>query len=127
MSRRDAAWLADILAAIDAIEAYVAEGSLSNGMVYDACRVRLIEIGEAVKNIDPNLLETIPSIRWRAISRMRDRLAHHYFDTDHALVDYVVNEELVPLRAAVVALAEIALTFNDISAEDEPPTPDVDT
>jgi uncharacterized protein with HEPN domain len=127
MSRRDAAWLADILAAIDAIEAYVAGGSLSEGVVYDACRVRLIEIGEAVKNIDPNLLATIPSIRWRAISRMRDRLAHHYFDTDHALVEYVVNEELVPLRAAVVALAEIAAAFKIISAEDEPPTPEGDT
>jgi uncharacterized protein with HEPN domain len=127
VSRRDVAWLADILEAIDAIEAYVAEGSLSQGMVYDACRVRLIEIGEAVKNIDPNLLATIPSIRWRAISRMRDRLAHHYFDTDHALVEYVVNEELVPLRAAAVTLTEIAATFNDNSAGDEPPTPEVDT
>jgi uncharacterized protein with HEPN domain len=126
MSRRDAAWLADILAAIDAIEAYVAGGSLSEGLVYDACRVRLIEIGEAVKNVDPSLLATIPSIRWRAISRMRDRLAHHYFDTDHALVEYVVNEELVPLRVAVVALAEMAATFNDLSAEDEPPSPEVD-
>ena len=41
MSRRDAAWLADILEAIDAIEAYLAEGSLTQGMVYDACQVRL--------------------------------------------------------------------------------------
>jgi uncharacterized protein with HEPN domain len=118
--------LADILAAIDAIEAYVAGGSLSEGLVYDACRVRLIEIGEAVKNIDPNLLATIPSIRWRAISRMRDRLAHHYFDTDHALVEYVVNEELVPLRVAVVTLAEMAAAFKTNSAEDELPTPEVD-
>ncbi len=89
--------------------------------------MRLIEIGEAIKNIDPNLLATVPSIRWRAISRMRDRLAHHYFDTDHALVEYVVNEELVPLRAAVVALAEMAAAFKNISAEDEPGTPEVDT
>ena len=127
MSRRDAAWLADILVAIDAIEAYVAEASLSKGLVYDACRVRLIEIGEAVKNIDPNLLATIPSIRWRAISRMRDRLAHHYFDTDHALVEYVVNEELVSLRAAAVTLAEIADAFGSPSGGDEPATPEVDT
>ena len=119
--------MADILVATDAIETYVAEGSLNQGLVYDACRVRLIEIGEAIKNIDPNLLATVPSIRWRAISRMRDRLAHHYFDTDHALVEYVVNEELVPLRAAVVALAEMAATFKNISTEDEPPTPEVDT
>ena len=104
MSRRDAAWLADILVAIDAIEAYVAGGSLSEGLVYDACRVRLIEIGEAVKNIDPNLLATIPSIRWRAISRMRDRLAHHYFDTDHALVEYSnicsISLGCAPIRSA---------------------------
>ena len=126
MSRRDAAWLADILVAIDAIETYVAEGSLNQGLVYDACRVRLIEIGEAIKNIDPNLLARVPSIRWRAISRMRDRLAHHYFDTDHALVEYVVNEELVPLRVAVVTLAEIAVTFSDTSAGDEP-SPEADT
>ena len=58
---------------------------------------------------------------------MRDRLAHHYFDTDHALVEYVVNEELVPLRAAAVTLAEIADAFGNISAGDEPPTPEVDT
>ncbi|HVB90539.1 MAG TPA: HepT-like ribonuclease domain-containing protein [Acidimicrobiales bacterium] len=119
--------MADILVAIDAIETYVAEGSLSKGLIYDACRVRLIEIGEAVKNIDPNVLAAIPSIRWRAISRMRDRLAHHYFDTDHALVEYVVNEELAPLRAAVVALADIADGFRNISARDKPPTPEVDT
>ena len=29
-------WLADILVPTDAIEAYVAEGGLSRGMVYDA-------------------------------------------------------------------------------------------
>lgn len=119
--------MADILVAIDAIETYVSGGSLNEGLVYDACRVRLIEIGEAVKNIDPNLLATVPSIRWRAISRMRDRLAHHYFDTDHALVEYVVNEELVPLRVAAVTLAEIADAFGSNPAGDEPPTPEVDT
>ena len=53
MSRRDAAWMADILVSIDAISDYLAEGSLDQPVVYDACRVRLIEIGEAVKNIDP--------------------------------------------------------------------------
>ncbi len=37
MSRRDAAWLADILVAIDAIETYVAEVNLNQGLVYDAC------------------------------------------------------------------------------------------
>jgi uncharacterized protein with HEPN domain len=81
VSRRDSVWLADILDAIDAIATYLAEGDLRQGMVYDACRARLIEIGEAVKNINPDVLATAPEIRWRAIARMRDQLAHHYFDT----------------------------------------------
>lgn len=74
------------------------EDELDQGIVFDACRARLIEIGEAAKNIEPDLLASFPAVRWRAIARMRDRLAHHYFDTDHAVVDYVVREELTPLR-----------------------------
>lgn len=64
----------------------------------------MIEIGKAVKNIGPDLLASTPDVRWRAIARMRDQLAHHYFDTDHAIVAYVVNGELTPLRDAVVQL-----------------------
>lgn len=38
-------------------------------------------------------------------SRLRDHLAHHYFDTDHAVVQDVVDNELVPLLRAVRALS----------------------
>ena len=118
--------MADILVSIDAISDYLAEGSLDQPVVYDACRVRLIEIGEAVKNLDPALLAAVPSIRWRAISRMRDQLAHHYFDTDHAIVAYVVQEELTPLRTAIVSLASQTATPEADLHEDEPhaPTPE---
>ncbi len=82
MSRRDAAWLADILTAIDAIGDYLKQGSLDQGLVYDACRARLIEIGEAVKHLDPALVAAAPAVRWRAIARMRDQLAHHSWTDD---------------------------------------------
>jgi hypothetical protein len=36
---------------------------------------------------------------------MRDQLAHHFFDTDHAIVTYVLREEPTPLRTAIVELA----------------------
>lgn len=64
-------------------------------------RVRLIEIGEAVKNISAELLQDAPGVPWKEIARMRDHLAHHYFDTDHAIVQDVVDNELGPLFAAV--------------------------
>ncbi len=37
---------------------------------------------------------------------MRDHLAHHYFDTDHAIVQDVVEAELGPLLNAVRRLVD---------------------
>jgi hypothetical protein len=41
---------------------------------------------------------------------MRDQLAHHYFDTDHAIVTFVLRGELTPLRTAIVELARQTTT-----------------
>jgi uncharacterized protein with HEPN domain len=68
--------------------------------------VRLIEIGEAVKGITSQLLDHEPDIPWSAIARMRDHLTHRYFDTDHAVVQDVVDNELEPLLRAVRALSD---------------------
>ncbi len=104
MSRHDASRLADVVEAIEAIKDHLTRGSLDDGLVYDALRVRLIEIGEAVKGISPDLLDTEPDVPWKAIARMRDHLAHRYFDTDHAIVQDVVANELEPLLNAVRSL-----------------------
>jgi uncharacterized protein with HEPN domain len=106
MTRRDAERLSDILAAIDAIRAHLARGDLSDGLVYDAVRARLIEIGEAVKGIDAGVLSAAPEIAWPDIAGMRDRLAHRYFDTSHAIVRSTVEVDLPPLEAAVRRLIE---------------------
>ncbi len=108
MSRHDASRLADVVEAIEAIKDHLTRGELNDGLVYDAVRVRLIEIGEAVKGISPDLLETEPNIPWKAIARMRDHLAHRYFDTDHAIVQDVVANELEPLLNAVRLLLDHA-------------------
>jgi uncharacterized protein with HEPN domain len=106
VSRHAGARLADIVAAIDAIRDHLTKGDLEQGLVYDAVRVRLIEIGEAVKGIDARLLQQEPTVEWNAIARMRDQLAHHYFDTDHAVVSDVVDNELGPLLTAVRSLID---------------------
>src|ERR1039458_7927487 len=73
--------------AMPAIGEYLAEGGLHRGVVYDACRDRLMEIGEAVKHIDATLLDQRPDVEWKQIARMRDVLVHHYHDTDFAVVE----------------------------------------
>ncbi len=77
---------ADIQAAIDAIRSHLQRGTLADGLVFDAVRIRLLEIGEAVKALPADLLDTQPDIPWRQITRMRDHLAHRYFDTAHAIL-----------------------------------------
>ena len=104
MSRRDGERLQDILDAIDAIRSHAARGGLCDGLVFDAVRVRLIESGEAIKAISPELLDTEPGHPWADIARMRDRLAHRYFDTNHGHVAAAVEHDLEPLIAAVLRL-----------------------
>jgi uncharacterized protein with HEPN domain len=107
VTRHDEEWLDDILSAITAIDEYLAIDRLQQGLIYDACRARLMEIGEAVKHLDPALLEREPSVAWNQIARMRDVLVHHYHDTDFAIVEAVVTERLAPLREAVLRLQEL--------------------
>ena len=62
MSYRERQRLADIQAAIDAIRSHLQRGDLSDGSIFDAVRIRLLEIGEAVKALPDDLLATQPSI-----------------------------------------------------------------
>jgi uncharacterized protein with HEPN domain len=104
--RDDGQRLDDVLAAAAAIRSHMQRGTLADGLVFDAVRVRLIEIGEAVKDIDPDLLANESSVPWQDVAGMRDHLAHRYFDTDHAIVAATVEHDLPPLVAAVQRLRE---------------------
>src|SRR5438876_11340861 len=100
MSRRDRQRLDDILAASTAIRSHRERGAMVDQLVFDAVRVRLIEIGEAVKDLSPALLSTEPDVPWSDIARMRDHLAHRYFDTSHAIVEATVERDLPQLETA---------------------------
>lgn len=105
--RDDGQRLDDVLGAAAAIDSHLQRGALADGLVFDAVRVRLIEIGEAIKDIDPDLLAHEPGVPWRDIAGMRDHLAHRYFDTGHAIVAATVERDLPPLVAAVQRLREV--------------------
>lgn len=78
--------------------------SLSDGRIFDAIRIRLLEIGEVVKALPTELTVSEPAIPWNQIARMRDHLAHRYFDTTHSIVEATVTHDLPILAQAEARL-----------------------
>lgn len=62
MSRRTRTRLNDIAIACAAISRYIDRADKDDEIVFDAIRIRLLEIGEAVKDLDPEIFATEPSI-----------------------------------------------------------------
>lgn len=108
MSRTDSDRLEDIAEAISSIHSHLEHGPISVKIVMDAVAMRLLEIGEAVKGLSPELTKSEPSIRWRDISGMRDFLAHHYFSTSPGVVQAVIDKDLEPLSEAVTRMKRLA-------------------
>ena len=71
-------------------------------MKKDAQMFRNLEIiGEAVKNLTPEITEKYPDIPWKNIAGMRDRLIHHYFGVNLKMVWGVVETRLEELDQVV--------------------------
>ena len=101
MNRSDADRLDDIASAITSIRSHLRHGPITVEIVMDAVAMRLLEIGEAVKGISPELTATEPDIPWNDIAGMRDFLAHHYFATNPEIVQVTLDKRLAPLADAV--------------------------
>lgn len=106
MTYRDQQRLTDIVNALQAIRAHLQRGGLDDGLVFDAVRIRLLEIGEAVKALPTELLTTEQEIPWKQIARLRDHLAHRYFDTSHAILQNTIDHELPRLEPAIQRLLD---------------------
>lgn len=106
--------LEDILSAIERLEERTKEVhstedflcSSSGLVLLDATCMLLIAIGESLKNLDKTtnglLLPTYPSIPWKNIKGMRDIIAHHYFDVDASQILWILQNEISPLKNAIL-------------------------
>ena len=91
-----------ILDCINNIEKYTRsvtkEEFFSNFMIQDAVVRNLEIIGEASKNIPVDVKKRFPTIPWRDINAMRNKLVHEYFRVDAETVWNVVQIDLEELR-----------------------------
>lgn len=71
----------------------------------DSICMQLINIGEALKQIDKlteaELLAHYPEIDWKKAKGMRDILTHHYFDIDAEMVFVVCSEHIPEMKKAI--------------------------
>ena len=74
-------------------EVFVADETLRR-----ACVRSLEIIGEAAKKVPDDFRAAHPTVEWRAMAGMRDRLIHDYFGVDFELVWDVVQTRVPELR-----------------------------
>ena len=75
--------------------------SPSGTLRLDAVCMNLIALGEAVKGLDKmtkgEFLPNYPQIYWSGVMRMRDKIAHHYFEVDPEIVFVTIQENIPPM------------------------------
>ena len=60
--------------------------------------MNLIALGETVKGLDKqthgDLFPHYPEIHWNGVMRMRDKIAHHYFEIDTDIVFHTIEKDI---------------------------------
>ncbi|HAH21673.1 MAG: hypothetical protein A2Y00_06580 [Omnitrophica WOR_2 bacterium GWF2_43_52] len=101
-------YLDDIRAAIKKIEKYTKGLSLERlrkeDLIIDGIVRNLEVIGEATKNIPPQIKVKYPDIEWKKIAGLRDILAHEYFGIDLEVIWDIVNNKLPVLKKKIFYL-----------------------
>lgn len=74
----------------------------------DSICMKLIAIGESLKNIDKvtnkTLLQQYPTIEWKKIKGIRDFISHHYFDLDAEVIFDICQNEISDLLQMLIQI-----------------------
>jgi uncharacterized protein with HEPN domain len=110
MKKNPEVYLGHILEAIGKIKTFTKDMDrdefLENDLVMDAV-VRNIEIiGEAIKNLPEEFKKNNPSIQWKDIAGMRDRIVHFYFGLDFQVIWDTVQIDIPELEEKIRKLVK---------------------
>ena len=101
----DDAYLHDMLEAARLIRNYMRnvgfEEFWHHNEKRDAVALRLSVLGEAASHVSPATQKTLPSVPFKQIRGLRNRIAHDYGAIDFKIVWEVTQKEIKPLTTAL--------------------------
>jgi uncharacterized protein with HEPN domain len=110
MTRDVTLYLSDIIEnmrdAQSFVEGMTFEAFRSNKMAVNAVLRSIEVIGEAAKSVPEELRKRRPSVPWRNMARMRDRVIHIYFGVDYIRVWETVKDAIPPILPELESLLE---------------------
>lgn len=111
MIRTDDVFARHVLDSIHAIQAYLGDYSKDNfekDRLKQSAVIRELEvIGEAVKNVSEKTKKMYPSIAWKQIAGMRDKLIHHYFGVDIDTIWKTIEKDIPILKSAMEEIVKV--------------------
>ncbi|MCP8313124.1 MAG: DUF86 domain-containing protein [archaeon] len=101
-------YLQDILDSINDIESFTEnmnfEDFAKDRKTINAV-IRSIEvIGEATKKIPKSIKDRHPSIPWKKMAGMRDKMIHEYFGVDIRILWETIKEDIPPIKPLIQEL-----------------------
>jgi uncharacterized protein with HEPN domain len=95
----------DVLAVISEIQEFTNDLTFeefqSDRKTVRAVLYDLAIIGEAVRNIPPEVEDLQPEIPWIDVRGMRNIVIHEYFQVDLSIIWQTIREDLVPLERSL--------------------------
>lgn len=110
MKRNTKLYILDMIEYMERAEQYIKNlkyNEFINDIKTSDAVIRCIEvIGEAAKNIPEELKNKYPSIPWRNIAGMRDKIVHGYFSVDFEEVWLTVKEDIPKIKPLIKKILE---------------------
>jgi uncharacterized protein with HEPN domain len=101
-------YLDDIITACDRVLEYTRnldrDAFLRDQLVVDAVLRNLEVIGEAAKNVSPQIRARAQDIDWKRVAGLRDVIAHQYFAVDLVTVWEIIQTKIGPLQETMKSL-----------------------
>lgn len=98
----------DILDAIDKTEHFIKDMDYQEFIQDDKTSTAVVKkieiIGEAIKNIPPDIKAKYSNIPWRDIVGMRNKISHGYFGIDYEIVWAVIKKKLPELKTHITQM-----------------------